>query len=128
MRPESTRHFNNLAAVHIRRELLDLARRFQRQAFTRLAPTGQAGNSNASGLSRATDPSDNDLEWWCCFHEAVEQLAPAEGEVMSLVFYHGWTQVQVAQLLEIDEPTVRRRWQAACLRLQELVGDWVPEP
>src|SRR5438034_560206 len=28
LQPESTRHFFNLAAVHIRRELLDLARRY----------------------------------------------------------------------------------------------------
>ena len=128
LRPESTRHFNNLAVVHIRRELLDLARRFQREAFTRLAPTGQAGNGHGPGLSAVPDRVDSDLEWWCRFHKAVEQLSPAEGEVISLVFYHGWTQVQVARLLEIDERTVRRRWQAACLRLQELVGDPLPEP
>ncbi len=128
LRPESTRHFNNLAAVHIRRELLDLARRFQREAFTRLVPTGQAGSCHGPGLSAVMAPADSDLEWWCRFHEAVEQLSPSEAEVMSLVFYQGWTQIQVAQLLEVDERTVRRRWQAACLRLQELVGDRLPAP
>lgn len=127
MMPESTRHFNNLAAVHIRRELLDLGRRFQREPFTRLLPTGGV-SSHGPAFPKTLDRTDEDLEWWCQFHEAVEMLSPDEREVMSLVFYHGWTQVQIAELLEVDERTVRRRWQAACLQLQDLVGDRLPSP
>jgi DNA-directed RNA polymerase specialized sigma24 family protein len=42
------------------------------------------------------------------------------------VFYHGWTQAQIAELFEVDERTIRRRWQSACLRLNELVGGDLP--
>lgn len=68
----------------------------------------------------------DDLDLWCRFHEAVEQLPPEEREVMGLAFYHGWTQVQIAELFQVDERTVRRRWQAACLKLSKLLGDTLP--
>src|SRR6516165_7798940 len=44
-RPENTRHFANLAALHIRRELLDLARHY-RNRLDRPggAPGGQSGD------------------------------------------------------------------------------------
>jgi DNA-directed RNA polymerase specialized sigma24 family protein len=48
--------------------------------------------------------------------------------VLGLVFYHGWTQAQIAELFQVDERTVRRRWQAACLRLNRLVGEKLPQP
>jgi DNA-directed RNA polymerase specialized sigma24 family protein len=46
--------------------------------------------------------------------------------VFSLSFYHAWTQQQIAELLGVTERTVRRRWQAACLELNRLVGGQLP--
>jgi RNA polymerase sigma factor (sigma-70 family) len=46
------------------------------------------------------------------FHAAVEQLPDAEREVVELTFYHGLTQPEIAELLGVDERTVRRRWRA----------------
>jgi DNA-directed RNA polymerase specialized sigma24 family protein len=34
------------------------------------------------------------------------------------VFYHGWTQVKIAELFGVDERTIRRRWATACDRLR----------
>src|SRR5262249_11403066 len=119
--PESTRHFFNLAAVHIRRELLDLARRFRRAEVVRLVAPTAPGDSAAEDLVQTARAAteDSDLDVWCRFHEAVDQLPAAEREVMGLVFYHGWTQAQIAELFQVDERTIRRRWQAACLRLHQ---------
>ncbi len=129
LRPESTRHFFNLAAVHIRRELLDLARSVRGEGFAQLTLTSPTSDSQAPGLSQAADKKvEEDLDLWCRFHEAVEQLPPEEREVLGLVFYHGWTQAQIAELFQVDERTVRRRWQAACLRLNRLVGEQLPQP
>jgi RNA polymerase sigma-70 factor (ECF subfamily) len=130
LQPESTRHFFNLASVHVRRELLDLARRFRGAAFTPGRAAGPAGDSHAEGLSEAaeTPAGDEDLDLWCRFHEAVEQLPPEGREVLSLAFYHGWSQAQMAALFQVDERTIRRRWQAACLQLQRLLGDRLPPP
>jgi RNA polymerase sigma-70 factor (ECF subfamily) len=128
--PESTRHFFNLAALHIRRELLDLARRFKRTEFgQRTATEPAAPNTTLELIQAVAAPAeDGDLDLWCCYHEAVEQLPPEEREVLGLVFYHGWTQGQIAELFEVNERTVRRRWQSACLRLHERLGKHLPRP
>jgi RNA polymerase sigma factor (sigma-70 family) len=53
----------------------------------------------------------------------VDRLPAEEREVVGLVFYHGWTQAQIAELFAVDERTVRRRWRRACGTLRDLLGD-----
>lgn len=120
--PASTRDFFGLAALHIRRELLDLARRYRagRATFVN-ADQEAAETSNEKGLG-----TDKGLALWCRFHEAVEVLPAEEREVVGLSFYHGWTQVQIAELFGVDERTIRRRWQSACARLLRLAGGELP--
>jgi RNA polymerase sigma-70 factor (ECF subfamily) len=129
LRPESTRHFFNLAGVHVRRELLDLARHFKADRYVRLAPPKPADETQAPGLPEPVDGNVEDagLDLWRRFHEAVDQLPTEEREVMGLVFYHGWTQIQIAELFQVDERTIRRRWQSACLQLNRLMGDELPQ-
>jgi len=129
LRPESTRDFFGLAAVHIRRELLDLARRFgcriQACPVSELAP-----NDSTSGdaiLAAPDSAGPDQLELWCRFHEEVEALPIEEREVVGLVFYHGWTFVQIAELFQVSERTIRRRWATACVRLHEKLGSQFPE-
>jgi RNA polymerase sigma factor (sigma-70 family) len=121
LRPASTRQFFGLAAVQIRRELLDLAR----QAANR-----NRGNVPLADASDAepTDQTPNpaDLELWGRVHEAVEGLPVDEREVVGLVFYHGWTRAQVAELLQVSERTVHRWWQSACRRLKDRLGGDLP--
>jgi RNA polymerase sigma-70 factor (ECF subfamily) len=126
VRPESARAFLGLAALHIRRELLDLARHYD-------GPQG-LGAHHASPrpdeLERvvADDGEDSgELGRWRAFHEAVERLPVAEREVVGLVFYHGWTQAQVAALLEVSARSVRRWWRSACQRLAEELGGELPD-
>jgi RNA polymerase sigma-70 factor (ECF subfamily) len=130
VQPDSTRHFFNLAAVHVRRELLDLARRLSGRGLIPLAPGDPTmGGAGPATLRAAEAPAeDDDLELWCRFHEAVGLLPPDEREVVGLVFYQGWTQPRIAELLAVHERTVRRRWQSACLRLNQLVGGDLPPP
>jgi RNA polymerase sigma factor (sigma-70 family) len=54
------------------------------------------------------------------------QLPVEEREVVSLTYYHGWTQAEVATLLQVTVRTVQRRWQSACLHLNRLVGENLP--
>jgi RNA polymerase sigma-70 factor (ECF subfamily) len=124
IRPEDTRSFFNLAAVHIRRELLDLARQFR----GRLDRVGslEAGDEDAAAAVPDTQAADRDLDMWSAFHEQVEQLPIQEREVVGLRFYHDWTQVQIAELLGVDERTVRRRWQSGCVNLNRLLGGQLP--
>jgi RNA polymerase sigma factor (sigma-70 family) len=127
IRPNSTQHFVSLAALHVRRELFDLARHFANRV-DRQGDGGCAGSS-ARVLARAVDPSSvsvEDLELWSRFHEKVDQLPADEREVVGLRYYHGWTQDQVAELLQVDVRTVRNRWQSACRKLHALLGGQLP--
>jgi RNA polymerase sigma-70 factor (ECF subfamily) len=123
--PESTRHFANLAAMHIRRELLDLARHF-RNRLDRPRGTATDGSEDMSELPAATIRPADDLDLWSAFHEAVERLPAEEREVVGLTFYHGWTQAQIAELFQVGERTVRRRWREAALKLHQALGGRVP--
>lgn len=126
VQPASTRHFFNLAAVHIRRELIDLARDIARSV--RGANDSPEGAPNVEQIADDKGQPPDDLESWCRFHEAVERLPNEEREVVSLVFYHGWKQAQIAELFGVDERTIRRRWQQACQKLNRMVGDDLPQP
>jgi RNA polymerase sigma-70 factor (ECF subfamily) len=124
--PESTRHFATLAAVHIRRELLDLARHFRNRLGW---PGGAAGGEDGEGAREPIDANSavaGDLDLWSAFHEQVDRLPVEEREVVSLTFYHGWTQAQIAELFGVDERTIRRRWRSASLKLTEALGGRLP--
>jgi RNA polymerase sigma-70 factor (ECF subfamily) len=129
--PASTRDFFGLAAEHVRRELLDLARHYgaakRRGEGRRLGLAGSGESGEDFDLPDRADEAD-DLERWTAFHEAVAQLPDEEREVIGLSFYHGWTQVQIAEVLQVSERTVRRYWQSAVLRLGEALGGDLPEP
>jgi RNA polymerase sigma factor (sigma-70 family) len=126
IRPANTREFFGLAAVQIRRELLDLARHFfgpEGEGANHASRTALAGSSEGEWdpIDRRSDVED--LQRWCDFHQEVGGLPPEEREVVSLVFYHGWTQAQVAELCQISERTVRRRWEAALVKLHEILRE-----
>jgi RNA polymerase sigma-70 factor (ECF subfamily) len=123
IRPQSTRDFVNLAALHIRRELLDLARHCR----GRREHTGAAGGSDVLAQAPDRNGAEKDLELWTSFHEEAEKLPTEEHEVFGLAFYHGWTQAQIAELLQVDERTVRRRWRAASQKLYDALGGRLPE-
>jgi RNA polymerase sigma-70 factor (ECF subfamily) len=123
VRVESVRHFFNLAAVQVRRELLDLARHH-------FGPHGDAANHHTDG-----QPADNDggslhtisaepqdLESWSEFHQQVDSLSPSDQEIVNLIFYDGLTQEEVAKLLGMSLRTIKRRWQAVKVKLSEALN------
>ena len=125
--PGSSREFFGLAAAQIRRELLDLARHYQ--GALGLGRNHQSGLQRPDGASPefADAPAETgELDRWAALHEAVETLPVVEREVFCLTFYHGWTQPQIGELLQIDERTVRRRWQSAAALLQGALGNFPP--
>ena len=122
LRPTTTRDFFNLAAVHIRRELLDLARRCKGKSHVTLDAPDDSDRPAAQKVEPQAAPAA-DFELWVRFHQAVDELPIEEREVVGLVFYHGWTQVRIAELFKVDERTIRRRWSSACERLRGLVGN-----
>jgi RNA polymerase sigma-70 factor (ECF subfamily) len=124
--PESPRHFYNLAATHVRRVLIEMARKY-------FGPLGVGANhetdSHAEGRPARHDPADSSGEpanivEWTEFHEHVEALPDEEREVFSLTWYEGLSQGEIANVLGIAIRTVKRRWQSArCLLGKALQGE-----
>lgn len=115
--PEDAGRFYGLAALHLRRELIDLARSL-------FGPQGVDTNVVATASpdqTPAASASDGEsLQRWAAFHEAIAQLPECEREVVDLLWYGGITQSEAAERIGVSIATVKRRWQSARLRLCEL--------
>jgi RNA polymerase sigma-70 factor (ECF subfamily) len=118
---ESPRNFLALAAVHIRREVIDLCRRyFGPQGMGSHHATPDAARPEVSAAEAAEAPRADDPAAqvsWHELHERVTDLPAEEREAVDLLWYHGMSQREVAALLGVSVRTVRRRWQAARLQL-----------
>ena len=124
--PESAVHFYRLAALQIRRELLSLVEHYY-------GPQGTGANHHTDGqpaddaggklpVVPAACEAPETIAEWSDFHAAVGQLPEDEREVFDLVWYQGLSQDEAAAVLAVSTKTIKRRWQAAKLRLHQLLG------
>ena len=120
VRLESVRHFFNLAALQVRRELLDLVKHhlgpegIAANHHTDEQPSDDEGGSLHENAIQPTDP-----EQWGDFHEQVERLSEGELEIVNLLYYEGLTQEEAARVLGISHRTLKRRWQEVKIKLYE---------
>lgn len=127
--PATSRDFYRFASLQIRRELLDLARHHsgpQSMAANHesVAPTGDTSRIGYEQGDRTYDPAR--LAQWTEFHSQVEHLPEEEREVFDLLFYQDVPHAEAAEILGISEATLRRRWLAARLHLQQLLRQDMP--
>jgi RNA polymerase sigma-70 factor (ECF subfamily) len=128
--PQTVTDFLRLAALNIRRELLDLAKRHYGpfglgSNHASIAPDEDRPRGFAEPAGQQSlEPSR--LAAWSEFHEQVEQLPDDERAVFDLLWYQGVTQAEAAQLLQVNERTVKRRWQSARLKLHEALHGELP--
>jgi RNA polymerase sigma-70 factor (ECF subfamily) len=115
----SAREFHGLAAEHIRRRLLDLARRYRRPGR---APASLEQALGGADRLPAPEIDPDDAERWHDLHEAVAALPDELREVFGLRFYHGWTHQEIADSLQVSTRTVTRLWFRAQVRLTERLG------
>jgi RNA polymerase sigma factor (sigma-70 family) len=132
VRPDSPRHFYNLAAVQLRRVLIDFARRYYGAeglgAHHDTARVGTDQNGPPRYEAADTDGEPATLSEWTEFHELVDALPEEEREVFDLLWYQQLTHEQAAELLGVTTRTIRRRWQGARFRLyQARHGESLPE-
>lgn len=122
VKPKTARDFFGLAALHIRRELLDLARHhFGRKGFDHAGPPPpRGGDEPPLELSEHTFDPQN-LAFWSEFHRRVDTLPPDEREAVDLLWYQELPQEEAAALLGVDKSTVKRRWREARLKLAEFL-------
>ena len=124
---ESVRHFFNLAALQIRRELIDNARKhFGPQGIAANHHTDMQAPDDLGGSLHAAFTEPEDLSQWTQFHTLVETLPEDEREVVNLLFYEALTQEEAAQVLAVNVRTVKRRWQSARLKLNGSNDDNTP--
>jgi RNA polymerase sigma factor (sigma-70 family) len=113
----SSQHFWNLAALQIRRELLDLADHYRREpVHPPAAGPGREPDRQGRLVPAAHQPmlpEPDSLDEWTRFHEAAGNLPEDEHKVFCLVWYDGLSQNEVAALLDVSLRTVKRRWQSA---------------
>jgi RNA polymerase sigma-70 factor (ECF subfamily) len=131
--PASLRQFFRLAALQVRRELIDLARHHYGPQGPAAHHATQASQDRVQTAS-APAPYDREdardepsrLAAWGEFHEQIGALPDEEREVFDLVYYQGLGHAEAARLLGVSTKTVQRRWQAACLRLHEALQGELP--
>jgi RNA polymerase sigma factor (sigma-70 family) len=132
--PRTAGAFYGLAALQIRRELIDLARQFY-------GPLGLGANqesrNDTDDPSRShrlvSDKADSThdpgrLAAWTEFHEQVDALPEQERQVFDFLWYHQLTRVEAARLMGTSEATVRRLWVAARRQLHEALKGELPGP
>ena len=130
--PRSSRDYFRLAAAEIRRELIDLARRYSGPEGRAEHRTTNAESANhGCSPARARELSDTTCEpgrlaSWTEFHRRIEGLAEDDREIFDLLWYQGLTQHEAALVLGVAERTVNRRWIAARLRLNEALSGQLP--
>lgn len=117
------RHLLRLAALQIRRELLDLARSYASpESFAKHHETNALATSDGvvMKVDRAADPAAEPaerLESWTRLHDAVAALPDDDRELFDLVWFMGATQHDIATLTGSSPRTVRRRWDEIKRRL-----------
>jgi len=131
VRPASVVDFSRLAALEIRRELIDLSRRY-------FGPQGVGAKHQSGGGAGDTSPpelparADSTLDparlaLWSEFHEQVEKLPEPERAVFDLLWYQGLTQKEAAELLGVSVPTIKLRWRSARLELHTRLKGQMPD-
>jgi RNA polymerase sigma-70 factor (ECF subfamily) len=131
VQPPTVADFFHLAAALIRRELLDLARRYSGAHGLGTHHASGAGTEESPMAGAVPSPLDtthdpDHLALWTDFHRAVEALPPEERAAFDLVFYQGLPQAEAAAVLDVSERTIKRRWLAARMRVLESVGGQLP--
>ena len=114
---ENPRHFFNAVAETMRRILIDSARRKQSQKH--------GGSLQRLSLEDNDLPASAPPEEILAVDEALERLAqahPEEAEVVKLRYFVGLKHQEIADALGVSEPTIRRHWAVARVRLFELIA------
>jgi RNA polymerase sigma factor (sigma-70 family) len=129
----SVQDFFSLAALQIRRELIDLCRHY-------FGPHGVGANHESARVDGSpqgdwrplvepagTDENQQELAFWKDFHLLIERLPAGERCVFDLVWYHGMTQTEASMILGLSEAKVKRLWVAARDQLKTSLGGRLPD-
>jgi RNA polymerase sigma factor (sigma-70 family) len=126
--PATVADFFRLAAVQIRRELIDMCRHYAgpeglgAHHGSRALPPGLSSEAAAGPQPVDTTHDPERVAAWTELHEKVDALAADEREAFDLLFYQGLSQAEAAEVLGVSVRTIKRRWVAARIHLGEALG------
>jgi RNA polymerase sigma factor (sigma-70 family) len=132
MTPVNSRHLLGLIAMQVRRELIDLARRYGgAESFAYHHETNAVGRSDQEMLRSdavvdAAETNHDSMSLWTRFHETAAALDDDDRELFNLVWYLGLTQEQAASALGCSVRTVARRWELLKRHLVARLGGQAP--
>lgn len=112
--PENPLHFYRTAARAMRSVLIDNARRSQA-----VRHGGHLKRASAEALELVSMQRGDEL---LALDAALEQLSAADeqlGEIVNLRIFGGLTVEELADLLGVSAPTIKRRWKLACAWLYD---------
>jgi RNA polymerase sigma-70 factor (ECF subfamily) len=126
VKPATVRQFMGLAALEIRRVLLDKIRQMKGRGKNKrpdkvsldARPAGAEDSAAGHEIEdTAIDGPKRDLA--LDLLEAIDQLPDEEREAVELLFFHGYSQPEAGEILGVHEDTVKRRWSRARIKLAE---------
>src|SRR5262245_48867576 len=120
---ENRAHFFASAAEAMRRILVDNARRYRQLK--------RGGDQERVELCETRIAAPVEDEKLLLVNEALDALAredPMKAEVVKLRYFVGLQHQQIADALGVSEPTVRRHWAVARIRLFELIAQQPAPP
>ena len=120
---ENRAHFFASAAEAMRRILVESARRRQRMKRVRSEERVDLHES------RIAAPVED--EKILLVHEALDTLAaedPVKAEVVKMRYFIGLKHREIADALGLSEPTIRRHWAVAKVRLYDLIAHPSSDP
>jgi RNA polymerase sigma factor (sigma-70 family) len=122
VKPQSAKDFLALAALQIRRELIDLARQYYGPHGIGANYDSRAGQGSSGPKVDQADLSHEPgaLAQWSELHQHIDALPEEEREVVGLLFYQGMAQQEAAEVLNISVRTLQRRWHSALCKLHRV--------
>ncbi|MCZ2341656.1 MAG: sigma-70 family RNA polymerase sigma factor [Bacteroidales bacterium] len=121
LKPPTVTAFFGLAALQIRRELLDLTKSV-------FGPEGIGANHHTDSDGAILAGHGEMPTTWERFYELTEGLPGDEKQVVDLLFVHDMTPEEAAAVLGVSLRTVKRRWLSARTRLGEVLRREQGEP
>lgn len=116
--PENPLHFYRTAARAMRSVLIDNARRSKA-----VRHGGHLKRTSAEALDLVSVQRGDEL---LALDAALEQLSAADeqlGEIVNLRIFGGLTVEELADLLGVSAPTIKRRWKLACAWLYDQLSE-----
>lgn len=130
--PESECHLLRLAALQVRRELIDLVRHYKGPQSPVAQLETNSFKDDGNVFMRVDHVSAKDAETvtaserWERFHAAVADLPDEERQVFEMTWYLGVDQATIAGLKGCSTRTVKRRWQEAQNSIKAAMGGEPP--